>query len=152
MAPDMNGRVCIITGASSGIGLETARSLAGFGARLGLVCRSEDRGNETVHRIRQETGNPQVVLHLADLRSQAQVRRAAGEILDRYEHVHVLLNNAGLIAPHRSVTEDGVETVVEGVSGRFFSNCRARKLPGKARNREKEQELWRRTEAMLAAA
>ncbi len=111
MAHDLDGRVCIITGASSGIGEVAATEIARKGATLGLICRDEKRGKHTVDAIKQETGNDKVTLHLADLKSQKQVRRVAKDCLKQYPVIHILINNAGVIAKKRSITEDGIEEV-----------------------------------------
>ena len=110
-APAMRAKTCIVTGASSGIGRVTALELARMGAHLGLVCRDRRRGEETVAEIRQKTGSDAVDLLLADLASQQEIRRVAGEILARYPRIDVLLNNAGVVNLRHSTTIDGIETV-----------------------------------------
>ena len=107
----MSGQVCVVTGASSGIGRATARALARLGATLALVCRDRGRGEETVAALRMESGNAAVALFLADLSSQAEIRRLAAELGECYPAVHVLVNNAGVVNLRRSTTVDGIETV-----------------------------------------
>ena len=107
----MSGRVCVVTGASSGIGRATARALACLGATLAVVCRDRGRGEETVAALRTESGNAAVALFLADLSSQAEIRRLAAELSECYPAVHVLVNNAGVVNLRRSTTVDGIETV-----------------------------------------
>ncbi len=109
--PDLSGRVYVITGATSGIGRETALALARMGATLALVCRDRARGEETVAAIRAATGNDALSLFLADLASQAGIRRVAGELLARLPKVHVLVNNAGVVNLQHTTTVDGIETV-----------------------------------------
>ena len=99
----MKGKTVVITGASSGIGLETARALAGMGARIVMVVRSKPRGEAAITEI----GGGELVL--ADLYSLAEVRRAAAEIRDRFGTIDVLVNNAGLIHDTRELTIDGFE-------------------------------------------
>ncbi|MBA2516296.1 MAG: SDR family oxidoreductase [Solirubrobacterales bacterium] len=107
----MAGRVCVVTGASSGIGYESALGLASKGASVVLVCRNSERGEAACDRLRAETPQaPEPGLVLADLSEQAQVRTAAAEIADRYEALHVLVNNAGAINARRTTTTDGIET------------------------------------------
>jgi NAD(P)-dependent dehydrogenase (short-subunit alcohol dehydrogenase family) len=106
----MRGRVCVVTGASSGIGRATALGLARMDATLALVCRDPARGAETVRQIEAETGNEAAVF-LADLGSQEAVRRLAAELGARYPAVHVLVNNAGIVNLRHSSTVDGIETV-----------------------------------------
>jgi len=107
---DLRGRVCMVTGATSGIGRAAARALGGLGAELVLLCRDRARGEETVRWIQRETGNTKVDLLLADLASQEEVRRAAREYLAGGRPLHVLLNNAGVILRRRSETVDGIES------------------------------------------
>jgi len=109
-AAGMQGRVCLVTGATSGIGRETALGLADRGAAVVIVARDAARGRATVADIRRQTGNAAVGMLKADLSSQEQVRGLARDFRARHPHLHVLLNNAGLITPTRSVTVDGVET------------------------------------------
>ena len=107
----MQGRVCLVTGASSGIGRVTAVELARRGATLGLVCRDRGRGEETVAEIAAKTGNRTTALHLADLASQAATRAVAAELLATYPRIHLLVNNAGVITLKHSTSPDGIETV-----------------------------------------
>ena len=106
---DLSGKTAMITGASSGIGRVTALELARMGAHLVLVCRSRERGEETVREIREKTGNDQVDLMLADLSSQKAIRQVAAEFLARNLPLHVLLNNAGIVNLRRELTVDGIE-------------------------------------------
>lgn len=106
----MKGRVCLITGASSGIGEASAVGLAERGASLVLLCRDRGRGEAAIARIRARTGAGDIELLIADLSSQGQIRAAAAQFLDSGRKLHVLLNNAGLIIRQRTVTEDGIET------------------------------------------
>src|SRR5919109_3814550 len=95
--PTMQGKICLVTGATSGIGLVTAQALAQQGATVGLVGRNPERSAAVVSRIQHETGNPQVVCFIADLSAQAQVRQLAGEVQRRFSRLDVLLNNAGAL-------------------------------------------------------
>src|SRR5207245_9874964 len=106
-----SGRVCVVTGASSGIGRATAQALARLGATLVLVCRDRGRGEETLAALRAESSAAAVALFLADLSSRAEIRRLAAELGERYPAIHVLVNNAGVINLRRSTTVDGIETV-----------------------------------------
>ncbi|MGE5672358.1 MAG: SDR family oxidoreductase [Mycobacterium leprae] len=109
MSTQMAGKTCIVTGATSGIGRETALGLARMGAHVALVARDRNRGEATVAAITEQTGNRQVDLLLADLSDQSQVRRLAAEILAKYERIDVLVNNAGLVLKDRQITVDGLE-------------------------------------------
>ena len=109
---DMRGKVCVVTGANSGIGKETALSLAHMGATVVLVCRSESRGMEALNEIKERSGNDSVSLLLADFSSQQQVREAAAAFLDQFDRLDVLVNNAGVTPWQRRVTaENGLEMV-----------------------------------------
>jgi NAD(P)-dependent dehydrogenase (short-subunit alcohol dehydrogenase family) len=108
-AQDMRGRVCLITGATSGIGLVTARELARKGATVVMVARDAQRAEDHVQRIRHETGNPQVNFLVADLSSLASVRRLAADVQASYPALHVLVNNAGALFVRRANTIDGYE-------------------------------------------
>lgn len=105
----MQGKTVAITGASSGIGLETARALAAQGARVVMVVRSQERGEAAIATIRTSAPDARLELVLADLYSLAEVRKAAAEIRARCERIDVLINNAGLIHKTRELTVDGFE-------------------------------------------
>jgi len=103
------GKVCMVTGATSGIGKVTARELAQRGAVVIVVGRNEARSEATVSQIRQKTANQSVEFLLADLSSQQEVRRLAREFEDRYSRLDVLVNNAGAIMLSRRESVDGIE-------------------------------------------
>jgi retinol dehydrogenase 14 len=107
--PAMAGRTCLVTGATSGIGKATATGLARLGAEVMVVARDPARGQATVAEIQAATGNPRVGLLLADLASQASIRRAAEEYRREHDRPHVLVNNAGGYWATRHVTVDGLE-------------------------------------------
>jgi retinol dehydrogenase-14 len=107
----MEVRVCVITGANSGIGKATASSLARMGMTVVLVCRDLEKGKAAQAEIQAASGNPNVDVLLADLSSQAEVRRLAQEFKSRYPKLHVLINNAGITLSKRKVTRDGIEAV-----------------------------------------
>lgn len=107
----MAGRTCMITGATSGIGRVTAIELACQGAEVVLVCRDRNRADETVSAMRAKTPAAKVDVLLADLSSQAAIRQLAHDYLATSRPLHVLVNNAGVVNLHRSLTGDGIETV-----------------------------------------
>jgi retinol dehydrogenase-12 len=106
----MDGRTVVITGANSGVGKATAVALAAAGARTVITARSESRGLSALADIRKASGSDQVELEVFDLADLASVRRGAAQILDRYDRIDVLVNNAGLVLSERSETVDGIET------------------------------------------
>ena len=106
---DQKGKICLITGATLGIGRATALGLARRGARLVIAGRDPGRTRETAEWLRRETGNSSVESLVADLSSQAEVRRLAHEFKRRYERLDVLINNAGGVFRERRVSVDGFE-------------------------------------------
>ena len=111
MPQSMRGRVCLITGASNGVGKAAAIKLANMGASLVLLCRDRDRGENAMAEISLRSGNDDIDLLLADLGSFSQVRAAADRFLESERPLHVLVNNAGAIFMDRGVTGDGIETI-----------------------------------------
>ncbi len=107
----MDGKVGVVTGATAGIGQETAIALAGMGMRLALVCRDPARGDATVAAIRARTGSTAVTLHRADLGVQADIRRVAAELLAQCPRIDLLVNNAGIVNLRHEKTADGIEAV-----------------------------------------
>lgn len=105
----MQGKVCLITGATSGIGFATAQALAQQGAQVVLVGRDATRGANSVAQIKQATGNDAVDLLLADLASQADIAELARTFQHRYERLDVLVNNAGAVFTERQLSVDGYE-------------------------------------------
>jgi NAD(P)-dependent dehydrogenase (short-subunit alcohol dehydrogenase family) len=106
----LEGKRCVVTGATSGIGRATAVGLAAEGAHVAIVCRSPERGEETLAEIRARTGRADGEMFLADLSSQAAIRTVAGEILARCPRIDVLVNNAGVAEMRRRETVDGIES------------------------------------------
>ncbi len=105
----MKGKVCLVTGATSGIGEVAATELARRGARVLIVGRSPERCAATLERIRSSTGATAVESIVADLSSQADVRRLAEQVRERCDRLDVLLNNAGGMFLDRRESPDGIE-------------------------------------------
>jgi len=106
----MNGKTCVITGGTSGIGEASALALAHQGAEIAILCRSKERGELTRKRIHQAAGRDCVRLFHADLERLEDVRRVAAELVRELDEIHVLLNNAAVTMLSRSETHDGHET------------------------------------------
>ncbi len=107
LAVDLTGRRCLVTGASSGLGFETALALADLGAEVILVCRSRRRGEDALDRIRTQTGNARLHLHVADMASLDTVRACGVRFEDG--SLDVLVHNAGLVPSERTESPDGLE-------------------------------------------
>lgn len=105
----MQGRICLVTGATAGIGEVTARELARMGAVVVGVGRSADRCADSARRIREATGSADVEFLVADLSQQAHIHRLADEFRRRYGRLDVLVNNAGAYFNTRQVSADGIE-------------------------------------------
>ena len=108
--PSQRGRTAIVTGANSGIGLETAAMLASAGAKAVLACRNEERAAAARAEIARRHPDADVEVLRLDLGDLAQVAAAATEAKERFGPIHVCVNNAGLIERSRSETIDGFET------------------------------------------
>jgi len=109
VVPSMKGKICLVTGGTAGIGEATARELAHRGATVVIVGRSSARCQATVDAIRKATNNSSVEFLVADLSSQAEVRRLAREFLERHDRLHLLINNAGALFALRRESVDGIE-------------------------------------------
>ena len=105
----MNGKVCMITGANSGIGNATALGLAELDATVVMICRDQSQGEAAMAEIKEKTGNASVDLMIADLSSLQSIRKLAANFKEKYP-LHVLINNAGVFRTKRSLTVDGIET------------------------------------------
>ena len=105
----MKGKICMVTGSTSGIGLITARELARFGATVLIVGRNSERCRHAVNAIHLDTGNPSVDFFCADLSSQTEVRGLAKAFLARHDRLHVRVNNAGALFALRRESVDGIE-------------------------------------------
>jgi NAD(P)-dependent dehydrogenase (short-subunit alcohol dehydrogenase family) len=109
MRPDLHGSTVLVTGGTGGLGLATAAGLAGLGARVGIVGRSAARGTVAADAVRTKVPSATVDVFVADMSSQAEVRRVAAEVKRAYTSLDVLVNNVGGYSAHRHVTADGLE-------------------------------------------
>ncbi len=106
---DMRGKICVVTGASSGIGRETARWLAGHGAEVLAVGRNPQRLHDVLASVRDVHPSSQIESEQADFASLEEVRQLAGRIRERYPRIDVLVNNAGVWNNSRKQSADGHE-------------------------------------------
>jgi retinol dehydrogenase 12 len=111
-ASDLEGRIALVTGATSGIGQQTAVGLAARGAQVVLVGRDRARAEAARKDVTERSGNPRVDVLLADFTSLEAVRGLAREFCDRYPALHLLVNNAGVVMTERTLTADGYETTL----------------------------------------
>ena len=107
--PSLAGRVCLVTGASSGLGLAASAGLARLGASLRMLVRDAGRGEEARRWIAGETGNDDVRCELVDISLRRSVHACAERLLAGGEPVHVLVHNAGVLPPERRETTEGLE-------------------------------------------
>ncbi len=105
----MQGKVCAVTGANSGLGKAASRRLAALGATVLLLCRNAQRGEAARREIVAESGNEQVWLEIVDLSSQASIRACAARLPKRTGRLDVLVNNAGVLLDERQASVDGIE-------------------------------------------
>jgi retinol dehydrogenase 12 len=108
----LSGKVCLVTGATGGIGRQTALRLATLGAMVITVARDPVRGAAAADEIRQRVPDARVETLTADLSSLVHVRQLAEQVLARYDRLDVLVNNAGVITMRPQLTVDGIETTV----------------------------------------
>jgi NAD(P)-dependent dehydrogenase (short-subunit alcohol dehydrogenase family) len=119
--PDMKGKICIITGANSGIGKATALKLAELGAHVVMICRNEQKGLDAKKEIEKKTGSTLVDLLIADLSSFSNIKQLALQIQCTYSKLDVLINNAGVRNTNRQITQEGIEmTFAINHLGYFF--------------------------------
>lgn len=107
--PDQAGRVAVVTGANTGLGFETAKALAGAHAHVVIAVRNLDKGKEAAARISAATPGAHIALQRLDLTSLASVRTAAAALSETYEHIDLLINNAGVMDTPKGTTTDGFE-------------------------------------------
>lgn len=103
------GKTALVTGATNGIGKAAAIALGEMGAEVVLVARNRALAQQTVNEIKRDTGNQKIDFLVADLSSQAEVRRVAAEFLASGRPLHILLNNAGALFTERQLSVDGIE-------------------------------------------
>jgi NAD(P)-dependent dehydrogenase (short-subunit alcohol dehydrogenase family) len=107
---NLKGKEVIITGASAGIGVETARALAKAGARVVIGARNLEKAEPIAKEIRESTNNPNVEVEKLDLGSLASVNDFVKRYLEKKRPLHILINNAGVMETAKSYTVDGFET------------------------------------------
>ncbi len=129
MNENLANKVCLITGATSGIGEESAKELNKMGAEIIFIARNEEKGNRLKQELQNDSGREATMI-IADLSSQAEVKKAANEFLALNKPLDILLNNAGIMNRERNETVDGFEEVfsVNHLAYYTFSILLAEKL------------------------
>lgn len=107
--PDQSGRVAVVTGANGGLGLETARALAGAGAHVVMAARNQDKAAAAADDIRRSHADAKLEIVELDLASQEQTKLAADRIAASHPEIDLLINNAGVMGIPRTLTVDGHE-------------------------------------------
>ena len=137
---DMLGRIVVVTGSNSGIGIETAKRIAAKGATVIMACRTAETAAAAREAIVRETGNEGVTVMPLDLSSFKSVRGFAADFSKRYARLDVLVNNAGAMTPSRRVTDDGHEFMLQAnflgpalLTLLLFPKMRESDMPGGAR-------------------
>ena len=107
--PDLTGKIALVTGANSGLGYEISLALAAKGARVVMACRTAEKGEQAASLIRSQTPKADLVVEALDLADLGSVRRFAAAFQQQYSALHILCNNAGIMAIPRRETADGFE-------------------------------------------
>ncbi|WP_405080054.1 SDR family oxidoreductase [Paenibacillus chitinolyticus] len=108
----MKHKIMMVTGANSGMGLATTIALARQGAKVVMVCRSEERGQSALREAIAASGSREIELMQCDLGSLRSIRSFAADFKSRYDHLDVLINNAGVVSLKRETTSDGFEAMM----------------------------------------
>jgi len=108
--PSLDGKTAVVTGANGGLGLETARALAGAGATVVMATRNAEKTKQAVEEIRSQLPDAKLEVVATDLGSLASIEQAAKQIAASHDSIDLLVNNAGIMAISESKTEDGFET------------------------------------------
>lgn len=116
----MKNKTILITGASSGLGLQAAKELSGQGHEIILLCRNQEKGNAAVSDIQSFSGNNKIHLYTADLSVHTSVAEVAGKIKKDFTKLDVLLNNAGAVFDEFKLSADGLEMTIANNHFNYF--------------------------------
>jgi dehydrogenase/reductase SDR family member 12 len=118
---NMRGKVCVVTGANSGLGKATCLGLAERGATVVMVCRNREKGILAQKEIMESSNNPEIFLEIVDLSLQSSIQKFAEVFIKKYYHLDVLVNNAGVLSDTRQVTKEGIELTFATNTLAYFS-------------------------------
>jgi NAD(P)-dependent dehydrogenase (short-subunit alcohol dehydrogenase family) len=110
---DLKGKNCIITGANSGLGFTVSKKFSSYGANTILVCRNKEKGENAIHKIKQEIPKASVELMICDLSSIKSITNFIKEFKDKHSKLDILFNNAGVMRKNRTKTKDGFEMMFQ---------------------------------------
>jgi len=110
---NISGKTCVVTGASSGLGLAATKQFARLGANVVLVCRDQKKGGNAVTEIQREASNASVELMICDLASIESIRNFIEKFKANHSKLDILFNNAAVMKMQRTITEDGFETMFQ---------------------------------------
>ena len=125
---DMTGKICVVTGANSGLGFAATKALAAKGAHVIMACRNAERGEKARLKIQEATDNPHLVLELVDLSRMDDVRDFCQRLQEKYTHLDVLINNAGIYGPKGYIEKVNWDEWVKAIEINLFGSillCRA---------------------------
>jgi len=109
----LSGKICVVTGASSGLGLATTKQFTRLGAKVILICRDPEKGENAISEIQREVPNASVELMISDLTSFESVRNFIEKFKTNRSQLDILFNNAAVMKMQRTVTRDGFETMFQ---------------------------------------
>jgi NAD(P)-dependent dehydrogenase (short-subunit alcohol dehydrogenase family) len=110
---DYSGKICLITGANTGLGFALAKRFASLGAETIMVCRNLEKGEQSVQDIKKETPGAKITLLICDLSSMKSIQGLLKGVKEKYSKLDILYNNAAVMKQHRTVTEDGIEMMFQ---------------------------------------
>ncbi|UCE41743.1 MAG: SDR family NAD(P)-dependent oxidoreductase, partial [Candidatus Aminicenantes bacterium] len=109
----LSGKICLITGANTGLGLAVSKKFTNMSANTIMLCRNKEKGENAIHEIKKETPNASVELMICDLSSMTSIQSFIEEFKGKYSKLDILYNNAAVMKQKRTITEDGFEMMFQ---------------------------------------